>query len=88
VQFGARIVVSPQLIARRQWPVHHGADPIVRTRWIKRDRAIDVAESRYAGGRIVLVSGSALREKNCHRQCKSDQAYKLARVSSHNHILS
>jgi hypothetical protein len=47
-----------------------------------------VTETSYARGGIILVSSSALRNKNYRRQRKSDQAYKLERVFSHNQILS
>src|ERR1700738_1199319 len=88
VQLGARVVVSPKFVSRSHGPIHDRGHPFVRARRLKRDRAIDVTEASYARGRIILVSSSALRNKNYHRHRKSDQACKLERVFSHNQILS
>jgi hypothetical protein len=88
VQLGAGIVVSPKFVPGGKRPVHDSGDPVVGASRLKRDRAFDIAQARYAAGRIILVRSGALRDTNCDGQCETDQTYKLERVFSHNQILS
>src|ERR1700726_1463859 len=86
MQLSARILVSPKLIAGRQGPVHYRGNPVLSARRLKRDRAFGQTEASNAAGGIILISGSALRDSNCHDDGESDQTGEFERLFSHSHV--
>ena len=55
LQLGARILIRPELVARRQWTIRHRSHPIRLARGLERNRAFHVSNSSHAARRIVLL---------------------------------
>ncbi len=53
LQFRSRILVSPQIVARREWPIGNCFHPIALPARLERNRSHRIAESRYAAWRIL-----------------------------------
>jgi hypothetical protein len=73
VQFGARAVISPELIASGEGTIDHRGNPIVGTCGVERNLAMRVAEARDAAGRIVIIGSSALRSEESRRQRDAEE---------------
>ena len=83
VQLCAGPVVSPKLVAGRDRPVHDSVDPVVGARGIEGNGTVRVAEARDAAGRVILIGGGALRDKESHGHRQAQQAHQFERVCSH-----
>src|ERR1700681_4021924 len=86
MQLSARILVSPKFIAGGQGPVHYCGNPIISAGRLKRDGAFGQTQTSNAAGGIILVSGSALRDSNCHDDGESDQTSEFERPFFHSHV--
>src|SRR5260370_20792222 len=83
VQFSAGVVVRPEPVTGGDRAVHDGRSPVVGTGRLKRHRAVGVAETGHATGRIVIIGQRTLRRKESYDQQQTEQACKLEQMSSH-----
>ena len=67
LQFGAGILVDPDLVADGHGAVFRGATPIALPAGLQRDGTIDIADAGNARGRIFLFVRSPLRSRKTQK---------------------
>ena len=55
VEFGARVLIGPKIVANSERAIGIGLHPVVSTGELVRDGTLDVTEARDATGRVGLV---------------------------------
>ena len=63
LHFGASVLIGPKLVADRHRGIGLGRAPVALPAGLEGNRAICVADTRNAGGRIALVRSNGLRAK-------------------------
>src|SRR5437879_563030 len=64
-----RVLIRPQLVARREGTIEGRRDPVLHARRLQRDRALEITRARHAPWRIPLLSpGGAEREQGQERK--------------------